>query len=276
MRIAISSGHGKYVRGASGYLDEVDEARRVVEHVADYLEDAGIDVLTFHDDVSTTQDENLNRIVDFHNARTRKLDVSVHFNAYQTTSSPMGVEVLYVTQAELAETLSAAIAEAGNFIDRGEKYRSDLYFLNATEEPAILIETCFVDSLADADLYRARFTAICGAIATVISGGEGAEAPIPPEPEQLPLTEENRVDMVGEVLGDVVVFINGEAVQGAPRCPNIVRLNIATTGDVLVTINGQDLHPQSLAALGTGRTHALTAEDLTASRPAHDHESRRL
>ena len=24
---AISSGHGKYIRGASGYLDEVDEAR---------------------------------------------------------------------------------------------------------------------------------------------------------------------------------------------------------------------------------------------------------
>jgi hypothetical protein len=29
--IVISSGHGKYVRGASGLLDEVDEARRVVE-----------------------------------------------------------------------------------------------------------------------------------------------------------------------------------------------------------------------------------------------------
>ena len=29
--IIISSGHGKYIRGASGYLDEVDEARRVVD-----------------------------------------------------------------------------------------------------------------------------------------------------------------------------------------------------------------------------------------------------
>ena len=28
-RIVISSGHGKYVRGASGIIDEVDEARRV-------------------------------------------------------------------------------------------------------------------------------------------------------------------------------------------------------------------------------------------------------
>jgi hypothetical protein len=30
-RVVISSGHGLHVRGASGVLDEVDEARRVVE-----------------------------------------------------------------------------------------------------------------------------------------------------------------------------------------------------------------------------------------------------
>ena len=32
--IIISSGHGLKVRGASGILDEVDEARKVVETVA--------------------------------------------------------------------------------------------------------------------------------------------------------------------------------------------------------------------------------------------------
>ena len=42
MKIVISSGHGKYVRGASGYLDEVDEARRVVEKVADDLRAKGV------------------------------------------------------------------------------------------------------------------------------------------------------------------------------------------------------------------------------------------
>ena len=30
-RIVIASGHGNHVRGASGIIDEVDEARRVVE-----------------------------------------------------------------------------------------------------------------------------------------------------------------------------------------------------------------------------------------------------
>lgn len=60
-RIVISSGHGKYVRGASGVLDEVDEARRVVEHVADELRARNVAVVTYHDDVSTSQNENLNR-----------------------------------------------------------------------------------------------------------------------------------------------------------------------------------------------------------------------
>jgi N-acetylmuramoyl-L-alanine amidase len=96
--IPISSGHGKYVRGASGYVDEVDEARKVVEKVADLYRQMDVTVYVFHDDVSTSQSENLDRIVDFHNSKTRDLDISVHFNAYETTSKPMGCEVLYVTQ----------------------------------------------------------------------------------------------------------------------------------------------------------------------------------
>jgi N-acetylmuramoyl-L-alanine amidase len=78
--IVISSGHGKKIRGASGYLDEVDEARRVVEKVATYLRNAGVTTTVFHDDVSTTQSDNLNRIVNFHNSQpSHDLDVSVHF-----------------------------------------------------------------------------------------------------------------------------------------------------------------------------------------------------
>jgi len=68
MKVVISSGHGKHIRGASGFIDEVDEARRVVETVADYLREAGVETTTYHDNVSDDQSENLGRIVDFHNA----------------------------------------------------------------------------------------------------------------------------------------------------------------------------------------------------------------
>src|SRR5262249_31752939 len=121
MRIVISSGHGKYVRGASGYLDEVDEARKVVESVATALRSMNVEVTTYHDDVSKSQNENLNRIVNFHNSKKRDLDISVHFNAYQTTSKPMGTECLYVTQSQLSGTVANNIASASGLVNRGPK-----------------------------------------------------------------------------------------------------------------------------------------------------------
>jgi hypothetical protein len=188
MRIAISSGHGKYVRGASGYIDEVDEARKVVEQTATVLREMGVQTATFHDNTSHDQSTNLSTIVNWHNKQTRDLDLSLHFNAYQTTSSPMGTECLYVTQQSLAKKVSEYIADAGDFIDRGPKKRTDLYFLNNTNEPAILVETCFVDSKADTDLYHKFFAHICDALAEAISGIK------PPEEERPPAERPDRPD----------------------------------------------------------------------------------
>lgn len=185
MKIVLSSGHGKLIRGASGYLDEVDEARRVVNKVVDLCDAHGVGVEVFHDDVSTTQNENLNRIVDYHNSKSRDLDVSVHFNAYETTQSPMGTECLYVSKEDLANKVADAISAAGYFQNRGPKKRTDLFFLNNTDEPAILVEVCFVDSRADADLYEEHFDEICAAIFEAITGISTPVAPegLPPKPE---------------------------------------------------------------------------------------------
>src|SRR4029077_21078736 len=102
MKIAMSSGHGKYIRGASGYpvppqLDEVDEARRVVDRTAELLNSMdGVSCVTFHDDTSHDQSTNLATITNWHNSQTRDFDVSCHFNAFD--GSAHGCEVLYVTQ----------------------------------------------------------------------------------------------------------------------------------------------------------------------------------
>jgi N-acetylmuramoyl-L-alanine amidase len=169
--IVISSGHGLHIRGASDILDEVDEARRVVDQVAQYMVRLGVDVVVFHDDVSTTQNENLNRIVDFHNSQPpHDLDVSVHFNCNEHTEDPLGTECLWVTEDVLAEDMAATISDAGGLLNRGPKYRDDLFFLNQTQERSILIETCFVDSEADAELYQTNFDEICRAIAEVLAG----------------------------------------------------------------------------------------------------------
>ena len=167
-RICISSGHGLHVPGASALIDEVEEARAVVPEIAKVLRSNGHEVIEFHDNTSRSQDENLKTIVDFHNDQgPHDIDVSVHFNAYIPTTGGRGTEVLYVTQQAIAEKVSAAIAAASGLIDRGAHKRSDLYFLNKTVAPAILIEVCFCDAAADTDMYEEHFTEICHAIAEV-------------------------------------------------------------------------------------------------------------
>jgi N-acetylmuramoyl-L-alanine amidase len=170
-RIVISSGHGKYVRGACGIIDEVDEARRVVERLATMLRDRGVDVVTFHDDTSHSQKENLWTITDFHNSQSRDLDISVHFNAFEQRDQPVGTEVWWVTQQDLAKRLSAAMATVG-FIDRGAKFTDGLHFLNQTAMPSVLLEVCFVDSSADCNIYESNFFAICAALASELAGEE--------------------------------------------------------------------------------------------------------
>ena len=182
--IAISSGHGKHIRGARGspvppQVDERDENVRVVDKVFDGLKKAGIKVAKFHDDVSTTQNENLNRIVNWHNQQSRDLDVSVHFNAYD--HSAHGTEVLYVSQSSLAKKVCDAIVAAGGFTNRGPKYNGGLAFLNGTNKPAILIETCFCDNTNDCNAYNAKFAAICEAIAESISGAHVPDEAPPPD-----------------------------------------------------------------------------------------------
>jgi peptidoglycan hydrolase-like protein with peptidoglycan-binding domain len=210
--IVISSGHGKYIRGASGYLDEVNEARRVVEETARLMRDAGVKVSTYHDDQSHSQNENLNRIVNYHNGQSRDLDVSVHFNAYQTTSAAMGTECLYLTQEALAGKVADAIANATELPNRGPKYRDNLFFLNSTSKPSVLVETVFVDSKKDADVYNQKFAAVCAALASALSGKRiGAvppEQPAPPEgvqpPVEIPEEEPGRRTIgIGDAGGDV-------------------------------------------------------------------------
>jgi N-acetylmuramoyl-L-alanine amidase len=236
-KVAISSGHGLYVRGASGspvppQLDEVNEARKVVDRVAQLL-----GCVKFHDNSSTSQSANLNAITNWHNKQSRDLDVSVHFNAYD--HSAHGVEVLYVTQQSLAAELSAEIAEVGQFTNRGAKKRTDLAFLNNTNKPAILVETCFCDNTGDSNKYNQYFESICQSIAEIIGDTMIEEPPEeiidpePPDPEE-PGTDQLTGTVHGLAAGDV---LNIRA-SSSSSSPIIGR---AVNGD-LVTVIGSAMN----------------------------------
>ncbi len=125
----------------------------------------------------------------------------------------MGCEVLYLSQSALAGQVSSAIAKAGSFINRGAKKRTDLFFLNSTAMPAILLEVCFVDSTADAELYgeAIRFD-LQSAIADVLGGVEQSKRPSRRRKRRgrRCRNRQLRVDIV--VNGDCVVTVNGVSV----------------------------------------------------------------
>lgn len=184
-QINISSGHSINCQGASGFVNEVTEARRVVDRIYEMCKAMGIEVYKYHDTSSDSR-QNLANIVDFHNRFRDGIDVSVHFNCYQTTNNPMGTEVCYYSQASLASSVSAAIAQASGLKNRGGKERKGLYVLRHTSKPSILIEICFLDSRADVDLYHRNFDAICAAIIKALTGREYKVAPSTPSAPSQP------------------------------------------------------------------------------------------
>jgi len=178
-RIAISSGHGLHVRGARGIIDEVDEARRVTDRVAQILRARGHECVVFHDDVSSTVDGNLNAIITWHRAQNRDRDVFVHFNAWHTQDAN-GTEAIFRDvcdkpfAAGVAESMSKVgfrlrPAQNGSTM-QGAAQRSDLRVLNSlTGREEVLIEVCFVTSPRDVQIYNEHFESLCGHIANALA-----------------------------------------------------------------------------------------------------------
>ena len=168
-QINISSGHSINCQGASDIINEVAEARKVVNRIYDLCKTMGIEVYKYHD-TSSSNSQNLVNIVNWHNQFKDGIDVSIHFNAYQHTSNSMGVEVCYYSQSELANKLSSAISKASGLKNRGGKERKGLYVLKNTNKPMILIEVCFCDSSYDVQKYQENFDNICLAIIQALTG----------------------------------------------------------------------------------------------------------
>lgn len=168
-QINISSGHSINCQGASDIINEVTEARKVVDRIYDMCKAIGIEVYKYHD-TSSSSSQNLANIVNWHNQFKDGIDISIHFNAYNHTSSSMGTEVCYYSQSQLAGQVSSAISKASGLKDRGGKERKGLYVLRNTKKPMLLIEVCFCDSSFDVQKYKENFDSICSAIIEALTG----------------------------------------------------------------------------------------------------------
>jgi N-acetylmuramoyl-L-alanine amidase len=261
MKIALSVGHSQKVRGMRGSpvppeCDEVDECLKICTDVSTLLQAQGVECPMFFDTTSTSQSQYLANINNWTNQQNADLAVSCHLNA-GGGDGPVGCEVWYYTQKELAAKISAAMADALGLPDRSSKYSSSLSFLVNTNPPAVLLECFFGDSTTDCAAYRAHYAALVEAIAESMAGIEIDDTepqPEPPEPEAPP-SGDNRVVIDSMIRGDVTIYANGALIVGHAGCEHVVDLQIRGVGDVILEINGEEFHNTPPAAGGLQPNH---------------------
>lgn len=158
--IDISAGHapdGGIGSGAVGLVKESTEARKITKAAVEFLNSNGVSSKDCTCTYNCSQNECLANIVSKHNSRNSDMAVSVHLNCADEKTAN-GIEILVCStggdqeKIEAAKRILAKFEKAG-FKKRGIKVRTDLYFLNKTNAPAMLIEVFFCSSPKDCDLY---------------------------------------------------------------------------------------------------------------------------
>ena len=155
MKIAVRGGHVPKFTGASKFIDELTEDRKVKDSVIKYLRQLGCDVLdvTPPDNTSTLNGD-LSYGVNKANNWGADLFMSIHFNkAYDIYNGCLGSEVCVYSPFDTAQRVVNGLSKLG-FKNRGQKIRNNLYELNRTKMKAMIIEVCFVEASEDVALYK--------------------------------------------------------------------------------------------------------------------------
>ena len=155
MKIAVRGGHVPKFTGASKFIDELTEDRKVKDSVIKYLKQLGCSVLdvTPPDNTSTLNGD-LSYGVNKANNWDANLFISIHFNkAYDIYNGCLGSEVCVYSSFDIAQRVVNELSKLG-FKNRGQKVRNNLYELNHTKMKAMIIEVCFVEATGDVVLYK--------------------------------------------------------------------------------------------------------------------------
>ena len=155
MKIAVRGGHVPKFTGASKFIDELTEDRKVKDSVIKYLKQLGCEVLDVTPPNNTsTLNSDLSYGVNKANNWGADLFISIHFNkAYDIYNGCLGSEVCVYSPFDTAQRVVNELAKLG-FKNRGQKIRNNLYELNRTKMKAMIIEVCFVEATGDVVLYK--------------------------------------------------------------------------------------------------------------------------
>lgn len=189
----MDAGHNKYAPGASSFLDEIAENRKVHKQLTADLQASGFTVNNCTDDSGKDADSVLYNIVSKSNKDAADLHMSLHLNSGRKDKigdgKTGGTEVYNYDERTkaLSDLICKQIAVDLGVTNRGTKYEPDLYVLRKTNALAILIECCFTDDKDDYQKWdavkcaHAIAKAVCAYYGVAYKGG-GTTASKPSEP----------------------------------------------------------------------------------------------
>lgn len=179
-RIMIDAGHGGWDNGAVyNGRKEKDDNLDLSLVVGELLREKGFDVLyTRTEDIYQSPNEKA-RIANQENV---DYFVSLHRNASPNVNQYSGVQTLIYNDGDIkqviADNINSQLQNVG-FVNLGRSIRKDLAVLRLTNMPSVLVETGFINTETDNQLFDQKFNEIANAIATGIAESVGGETQIP-------------------------------------------------------------------------------------------------
>lgn len=165
-RIMIDPGHGGYDNGASyGGRKEKDDNLELAFELGKALEEEGFDVVyTRTTDVYQSPVEK----AQIANRSGADLLISLHRNSSENPNTYNGVQTLIFSDGgvkrEMADNINKEM-EAVGFKNLGISVRPNLAVLRATRMPALLVESGFINSDVDNEIFANNVPEIAQAIA---------------------------------------------------------------------------------------------------------------
>lgn len=176
-RFALAGGHSRKAPGASGYINEYTDDRKVNTRLVSEMKKRGHSVKNCSNEASTVNAELASEV---NSANKFKADIfcATHFNAFKKTTGKRGVEVWYyagdAVGKKIATKMSRDLAKLFGLPNRGAKATTDLYVIAYTNMTAVLPEVCFCDAKGDTYAYKKISTAkIASVMADALELGVG-------------------------------------------------------------------------------------------------------
>ena len=154
MRIFMSVGHSILQNGqitsADGIINEYQYSKKVSYILQQYLIQKGheTDLIICPEYIFKSSEEEKEYKISLEHKKEYDLCAELHLNAFPDKKAN-GCEVYYKTERGKKFAVSVTNYLGKRFKNRGAKQRDDLYMLNLTKAPAILIECFFCTNLED-------------------------------------------------------------------------------------------------------------------------------